>query len=111
MAVRRRKIKATRGLRAKAWWVMRKNKAMTLVEIQRSICTGEEKSADSNLRRWLLRLVAVGVLAAEREDDGILTSNGSYCYVLVRNLGPLPPIVRADGVVFDPNSKEELGRG
>jgi hypothetical protein len=78
---------------------------MTIVEIQTTICTGEEKDPVANLRKWLNKLVDAGVMEAERVDDGKLTSNGSYRYTVVQNLGPKAPIVRANtGQVFDPNS-------
>ena len=100
-----RKIKQTHGLRARAWWVLRKNKVMTSIEIQSTVCNGSEKSADSNLRRWLIKLVDAGILSIAKIDDGKLTSNGSNLYSLVLDLGPVAPIVRArTGQVFDPNS-------
>lgn len=102
-----RKKRPTRGLRARAWWVLRKNKTMTLTDIQNSICTGSEKSADSNLRRWLKALVNTGLVTCTIVDDGILNSNGSNCYKLVKDVGPKPPVVREKGgVVFDPNSNQ-----
>jgi len=95
----------TIGLRAKAWWVLRKNRSMTLAEIQSTICTGKEKSADSNLRRYLKKLADVGVIDVEQIDDGKLTSNGVNRYTVVKNLGPQAPVVRVKtGQVFDPNS-------
>jgi hypothetical protein len=101
---RRPKTK-TIGLRAKAWWVLRKNRSMTLTEIQSTICTGTEKSADSNLRRYLKKLTDVGVIDVETIADDKLTSNGVNRYTVVHNLGPKAPVVRVrTGQVFDPNS-------
>ena len=94
----------TNSLRAKAWWVLRKNKAMTVQDIQNSICNGTEKYPESNLRRWLHKLVAVGILETQLIDDGILTSNGTKLYKLKKDVGPKVPILREPGVVFDPNS-------
>jgi hypothetical protein len=95
----------TGGLRAKAWWVLRKNRYMTLAELMLTICNGDEKSAESNLRRWLNNLVSAGLLTRERIDDGKLTSNGSYRYTLVKDLGPKAPVIRiSTGNVYDPNS-------
>ncbi len=102
--VERRKIRSTGGLRARAWWVLRKNKSMTVLDIQNTVCNGSEKSAESNLRRWLIKLVAAGILKTTRVDDGKLTSNGSNLYSVVVDVGPVAPIVRTDGTVFDPNS-------
>lgn len=99
-----RKIRSTGGLRARAWWVLRKNRSMTVLDIQNTVCDGSEKSAESNLRRWLIKLVAAGVLKATVVDDGKLTSNGSNLYDVILDVGPVAPIVRNDGSVFDPNS-------
>lgn len=99
----------TVGLRAKAWWVVRKNKSITLAELMLTLCDGSEKTPVANLRRWLNNLTAVGLLTRAREDDGKPTSNGSYRYVLARDIGPKAPVVRAkEGVVFDPNSGSVL---
>ena len=99
----------TRGLRAKAWWVLRKNRTMTLAELLLTVCTGREKSAANNLRNWLNSLVRAGVLARELADDGKPTSNGSYHYCLVADLGPKAPVIRqSQGCVFDPNANQAL---
>lgn len=94
----------TGGLRARAWWVLRKNRAMTLIELQTTLCDGTEKNPIANLRKWLTKLVSAGVLTINRVDDGKSTSNGSYSYVVIKDLGPKALIVRANGEVFDPNS-------
>jgi len=106
LATTNRKIRKTGGLRAKAWWVLRRNKSMTVLEIQNAVCDGSERSAESNLRRWLIKLVAVGVLDSKKINDGIMTSNGSNLYTLIKDLGPVAPIVRGSGDVFDPNSQQ-----
>ena len=99
----------TGGLRARAWWVLRKNTSMTLIELQTTLCTGREKNPVANLRKWLTGLVAVGIVEVERVADGNTHSNGSYRYTVARNLGPKAPIVRAHGGgVFDPNSGEVM---
>ena len=95
----------TGGLRARAWWVLRKNKSITLAELKLTLCNGTEKNADSNLRRWLNKLLLVGLITRQRIPDGKLTSNGIYRYTLVKDLGPKAPVVRdSKGQVFDPNS-------
>lgn len=109
MAQNNRLRARSRGLRARAWWVLRKNKQMTLLDIRQSVCVGDEKNADTNLRLWLNRLIGAGIVTRQRIEDGKLTSNGSYLYSLVNDLGPNPPIIRTDGkTVYDPNSKTEL---
>ena len=97
----------TGGLRARAWWVLRKNRSMTLAELMLTVCDGEEKDAKSNLRGWLNKQVYAGLLTRERVEDGKLTSNGSYRYTLLKDLGSKAPVVRAStSQVFDPNSGE-----
>lgn len=99
----------TGGLRAKAWWVLRKNRRVTLAELMLTICDGDEKSAESNLRGWLNKLVLAEVLTRERVDDGKLTSNGSYRYALTKDLGPKVPVVRVStSEVYNPNNCETI---
>lgn len=95
----------TKGLRGKAWWVIRKNRTITLPELMLTICTGKEKDAAINLRRWLNSLVDVGLLTRERIDDGKLTSNGTYLYTLIKDIGPKSPVVRRHEV-YDPNAEQ-----
>ncbi|OQW74828.1 MAG: hypothetical protein BVN35_09435 [Proteobacteria bacterium ST_bin11] len=100
----------TSGLRAKAWWVLRKNKAMTVAEIMLTICDGSEKYAGTNISSWLNKLAKAGVFSREATPLAGREANGRYRYVLVRDLGPKPPVWRRDvKQVFDPNSGEILG--
>ncbi|WP_333873099.1 hypothetical protein [Methylobacter sp.] len=114
MAAKKRKGYAaprtvTVGLRAQAWWVLRKNKSITLAELRLTICKGTELTPEVNLRRWLNALLAVGLLTRKLEDDGKPASNGSYRYTLVKDIGPKAPVVRMkDRVVFNPNNGETL---
>lgn len=102
------KIKC-RGLRARAWWLLRKNRVMTLADILSTVCNGEEKEAEGNVGRWLRALVKTGILRRERVADGKLTSNGVYRYTLLTDIGPKAPVVRAKtGVVFNPNNGQTL---
>lgn len=95
----------TIGLRGRAWWALRKNKKMTLSDIQISICDGNEKNPINNLRKWLNKLVIAGLVERQRIDDGKPTSNGSYCYALVNDVGPKAPVVRGKyDEVYDPNN-------
>jgi len=110
-AVKRRPVVRTKavGLRNKAWWVLRKNKNMTICEIQASICDGSEGKSTTNLRRWLNDLAKAGLFERVLIKDGKLTSNGSYEYRLVRDLGPKAPVVqKSKGFIYDPNSSNTL---
>ena len=97
----------TRGLREKAWWCLRKNKAMTLPELLQSIHDGSHRNPETNLRGWLNSLHFAGIL--ERDRVKVTTdhpcSNGAYRYSLAKDVGPLPPVWRkSEGTVLDPNS-------
>jgi hypothetical protein len=105
----KRGMKRTRsyGLRARAWWILRKNKTTTLADLLMSLNDGSHKHADRNLGQYLTLLTKVGVLQRERVSDGKLTSNGVYLYRLKTDLGHKNPIVRKDGI-YDPNSQQLL---
>ncbi|WP_054774303.1 hypothetical protein [Methylogaea oryzae] len=91
------------GLRARAWWVIRKNKVTTMAGLLLTLADGSQKDAKSNLTHYLRALSRSGVLSRERIPDGKLTSNGVYRYRLEKDFGAKPPVVRQDGV-YDPNS-------
>lgn len=105
----RRPRTATRGLRQRAWWVLRARKIVTLPELLSTLADGDERDARGNLRRYLKALAGAGfVHVLEKRSPGIApTSNGHLRYKLVRDNGRLAPVVRQhDGTVFDPNSEE-----
>ena len=86
-----------RGLRARAWWVLRKDGRASLDGLLSVVAEGREKDARSNLSRYLHGLGKAGIL---QED----TRNGKPVWVLEKNLGRKPPVIRfTQGVVFDPN--------
>lgn len=98
--------KVTRGLRQKAWWLLRKNRAMTLAQLLQILNDGSQGNPETNLRGWLNKLHFAGILGRERiklPSDPI-NSNGVYRYQLLEDLGPLPPVVRKTHDVLDPNS-------
>ena len=110
-----RKVRlAKRGLRVRAWWVMRRKRVFTLLDLMLTLCTGEEKCAERNLRKYCEGLVKVGILGVgkDRIDDGKPTSNGLLGYVLERDVGFFAPVVRyRSKTVFDPNSGQMLAFG
>lgn len=100
-------IKTSWGLRAKAWWVLRKNRSMTLAELLLTLCDGTEGNAETNLGGWLRLLCNAGIVERKRETTG---KRPVYRYTLINDLGPKAPVVRVkDGVVFDPNRGEVIG--
>jgi hypothetical protein len=80
---------------------------MTIEEIKESVCTGKEKNPDTNLRGWLNALVGAKILIRYRIDDKKLTSNGSFCYRVVKDIGPKAPVSQVKShIVLNPNNGE-----
>lgn len=99
---------ATRGLRQRAWWVIRARKIVTLPELLSTLVDAGEKG-ESNLSSYLGPLVKAGFLTvlANRTPGSALTSPGHRRYQLRRDNGRRAPVVRqTDRVVFDPNTGE-----
>lgn len=93
------------GLRARAWRALRMLKKATLAEILEIADAGEQKSPSSNLYRYFGALIRAGVMVKldRREAGAAMTSNGFVRWSLIRDLGPIAPVMRHGGV-FDPNS-------
>lgn len=90
----------TRGLRARAWWLMRELGRWTLPDLLTTLADGSEGNAEANLRRWLMVLERAEIVARLKRQ-----ANGLPIWRLVHDLGREPPVWRrAHDVVFDPNS-------
>jgi hypothetical protein len=65
------------------------------------------KGAKSNLQKYLQHLKRAGYLAeVKRAAPTSLTSNGEKRYLLIRNTGPLAPILKiTKAQVFDQNQQ------
>lgn len=101
--------KATRGIRQRAWWVIRARKDVTLAALLSTLADGREKDAAGNLGRYLRALERSGFLAAttQRTAASAPTSPGHKRYRLVRDNGRMAPVLRQTAcVVFDPNTGE-----
>jgi predicted transcriptional regulator len=100
----------TRGLRQKAWHVIRNKRKFTLDDIKLTICQGDERNAHSNLSKYLRSLVQAGylkILPRKVQGNGP-TSNGRQVYLLVSDTGRLGPVWRQTrNSLFDPNTGEE----
>lgn len=78
------------------------------MRIQREFTQGSIQAAaevgTTNLRKWLAALTAAGYCRVSRDNRS--GAAGSYrVYRLVRDSGPLRPLRRADGTVYDQNTK------
>ena len=85
-------------LRARAWWIFRKNGRASLDGLLATLTTGEQKAPRSNLAEYLRMLGRVKVLEAA----------GGSVWRLRLDLGREAPIARQDGSVFDPNGGRTL---
>ena len=102
---------ATRGLRARAWWVMREKVRFTLDDLLFTLASPQDKDAFGNLRKYVRALELAGVLARlkRREAGSALTSNGRVIWRVACDLGRQAPVWReAHAVVYDPNSGQLL---
>ncbi|MFZ4539300.1 hypothetical protein [Propionivibrio sp.] len=93
----------SRGLRQRAWWVIRARRTVTLPGLLTSLADGTEKNASGNLSKYLRSLSLAGFLKVLALKAG----NGVLRYQVVRNNGRGAPVVRqAVGEVYDPNTGE-----
>lgn len=101
----------TRGLRQRAWWVIRARGVVSLPDLLATLCDGTERAAHSNLHRYLRVLLRAGYLAElpQRQPGTRVQSNGHKRFRLVRDTGRQAPVLRQrQGVVYDPNTGEHI---
>lgn len=109
----RRGRKVTRGLRERAWWLMREMRKFTLVDLLTTLADGSESDARSNIAKYLAALEAVGVLRRvhRKVPRQTGTGRGHDIWWLARDLGRAAPVARhTHREVFDPNSGETLAQ-
>ena len=97
----------SRGLRARAWWMLRKHRSLTMEMLLTALGDTQQKDAESNLRKYLSVLVKVGILTIEarRVPGKALTSNGFKKYVMVIDCGREAPLYRVKlGHVYAPTT-------
>ena len=100
----------TRGLRARAWWVMRELRKFTVADLLDRLADGSEKDPAGNLLRYLGALEQVGIVKrmTRRVPGTAPESRGHVVWWLARDVGRQAPVRRADGSVFNPNTREAL---
>lgn len=87
---------SSRGLRAKAWWIIRNRRDTTLENLLNTINDASQKDAESNIGKYLRALTIAGILKVQptRAKGTALTSNGHYRYVLAIDCGEKAPVWR-----------------
>jgi hypothetical protein len=97
------------GLTERVWRALRIMGKGTLAELL-EIADAKGKSGE-HTRKYLAKLVCYGlvVVSGRRRPGDARTSNGFKQYILVRNVGPIAPVwSQRKGVLFDPNSRQNL---
>lgn len=100
-----------RGLRQRAWNVLRTGKKNTIDDIVMLAGEGLERDPRSNLRKYLRILQRAGVAMPMPRREAPLnpTSNGAQRWWLVRDLGPLAPVHRPGrNSLHDPNAECDI---
>jgi len=82
--------------RARAWAVIRKLRVFTIARLVRLTDANYD-----NLKRYIRALADAGYLRAEGHEMG------SVRWRLVRDTGPLPPVMKTVRYIYDPNTGEE----
>lgn len=104
-----RRTRCARGLRVRAWWLMRQVGRWTLPDLLTTLADGSQRSPRTNLLRYLYGLERVGIVRrAKRVVPGDRPgSRGHVLWMLARDLGPRAPVLRDDRrEVYDPNHGE-----
>ncbi|MBI3445598.1 MAG: MarR family transcriptional regulator [Magnetospirillum sp.] len=104
-----RKRPVRNSLSTRLWRAMRLLKKFTLPALL-ELSARDEKAAESQAGRYLRGLEKTGYIhrLSRREDGTALTSNGFIRWSLINDTGDLPPIVRGNGTVFDPNTNKAM---
>lgn len=98
----RRPRTKTRGVRERAWWVLRARGMASIRDLLTTIDTRGQKTAPEILYRYLRALALTGFLVAVDVKPG--DDRFSIRYRLIRNNGRKAPVHRVrSGEVFDPN--------
>jgi len=101
-AVGSRTMKVQVNARYRAWHSMRMLRQFTISDL---VATAE--IGVSNVGKYLLALKACGyVRVTSPKRDGV--RGGCELYRLVKNTGPKPPRCRSNGMLYDPNTDEEI---
>jgi len=96
-------------IRTKAWRAMRIKGKFSLEDLGRSVLDGSEEGKEPlhNIRKYVVGLQKAGYLLEmkRRARGSAPTSNGSKRWMLVRNTGPLAPVIRKGSQVWDQNEE------
>lgn len=90
--------------RVTVWLAMRQLVRFDMATLVMTAADPKRSPAQRSVVDFVYRLVVAGYLRKQRASNGL---RGGYClYQLVRDTGPLPPLTRRNGDVFDQNQKQ-----
>lgn len=96
-------IKRRENARERAWTSMRILKTFTLAQLEATAEIGRV-----NLNQYVQALQRRGYLRIACERQKGYAGSWNH-YRLIRNSGPLAPLARRDGTIFDPNTNQYFG--
>lgn len=101
-----RRTRTTRGIRARAWWLMRQMGRWTMHDLLTTVSDGSLKGARTSLCRYMTALEAVGVLRRGKRGVAVPGSDKPLTlWILADDLGRRAPVLRAErGELYDPNA-------
>ena len=105
-----RRTRTARGLRVRAWWLMRQLGRWTLPDLLTTLADGTQRTPQSNMLRYLNGLEAAGIVRrAKRTVPSSRPGRGHVLWILARDLGPQAPVLRDDRrELYDPNAGTTL---
>mgnify|MGYP001143036401 CR=1 FL=1 len=98
-------------LRTRAWRAMRIRRRFSVHDLISDAAIAADAAPDDNIGRYLRSLRSAGYVAElpRRSAGTALTSNGFKRWMLVRDTGPLAPVVLSRiGAVHDRNTGEDV---
>lgn len=98
-------------IRERAWRAMRIRKRFTVPDLVTDAATEADGEPANNLRRYLRALERAGYVAntPRRIAGTAMTSNGHLLWILVKDTGPLAPIVLTKlAAIRDQNTREDV---
>ena len=102
---------ARNTLRERAWRSMRMRRRFTMSDLISDAANEKDGRPEDNLRRYIRRLAEAGYLGElpRRAPGTALTSNGFKIWVLLRDTGPLSPVVLdKKNAIRDRNTREDV---
>lgn len=83
------------SIRQRAWNAMRIQRQFTVRDVVTAVAEARDGNVEENLRRYLCALTSAGyVRRSRRRQPGTAPGSNGYCvYTLLKNTGPLAPLV------------------